>query len=88
VAYRTFGLNKHLFESLSSKDFPDKTSRAWLDVHHSSTVLPNHPRLNSFPEDVQQSLLNWSDQGFLVWNQFFPQETKDPDNGHIPTAST
>jgi ectoine hydroxylase-related dioxygenase (phytanoyl-CoA dioxygenase family) len=80
VAYRTFGLNKHLFESLSSKDFPDKTSRAWLDVNHSRTVLPNDPRLTSFPEDVQQSLLNWSDQGFLVWNQFFPQETIDEIN--------
>lgn len=73
-AYRKFGLNKHLFQSLSSKDFPDKTSRAWLDLQDSRIVLKEDNRLASFPEHVQKGLLDWSAQGFLVWKKFFPPE--------------
>lgn len=79
-AFRQFGVNKQLFESLSSKDFPDKTSKAWLDTGHSQHLLPDDSRLKDYPEEIQKELLSWSDQGYLSWKGFFPSSTVEELN--------
>jgi hypothetical protein len=38
-AYRKYGVGKSLFSSISSRDFPDKTSRAWLDTGDSAACV-------------------------------------------------
>jgi ectoine hydroxylase-related dioxygenase (phytanoyl-CoA dioxygenase family) len=65
-AYKTFRINKPIFQSVSSRDFPDKTSSAWLDTGPSSMLLQNKD-LGAFPPDVQSGLKHWSEQGYLIW---------------------
>jgi len=76
AAYRAYKVHKPLIASISSKDFPDKTSRAWLDTGHSKELVPTKKDYNSFPPAIQQQLLAWSDKGYLIWKNFFdPAET-------------
>src|SRR5216684_9191586 len=70
AAYRKYSVHKPLIASISSKDFPDKTSRAWLDTGNSRDLAPGKPGFGSFPVSIQQQLLNWSDKGYLIWENF------------------
>src|SRR5690349_13063041 len=76
-AYKKYDVHKPLFDSISSKDFPDKTSRAWLDVNESATVAPSKPTFKNFSADVQQQLVDWSSKGFLHIKQHFSNEQVD-----------
>src|SRR5688572_32540657 len=45
-AYKKYNLNKSLIASISSKDFPDKESRAWLDTGDSEKLAPSKEGLD------------------------------------------
>jgi hypothetical protein len=74
-AYRAYKVHKPLIASISSKDFPDKTSRAWLDINRSADVVPTTAEYKKFPTGIQQQLLTWSDKGYLIWEGFFDPGT-------------
>lgn len=82
-AYRKYNIEKKLFSSISSKDFPDKTSTAWLDVGDASTLLPNHPGLNAFPEAIRQALTQWTARGYLIWDHFLDAHTTAQINHEV-----
>ncbi len=71
AAYRKYNIHKPVIASLSSKDFPDKESRAWLDIGDSRDLAPARAEFGSFSPGVQQSLLAWSEKGYLVVDGFF-----------------
>ena len=70
-AFQQYNVHKPLFASISSKDFPDKTSRAWLDTGNAKELAPQHPGFNTFPLFVQKQMLRWSDDGFMILHNFF-----------------
>ena len=76
-AYRKYELNKPLIASVSSKDFPDKESRAWLDLGDSRDLAPLKPAFTAFPEAVQNKILSWSGNGYMILEKFFSEETCD-----------
>ena len=69
--YKKYGINKSLFESLSSKDFPDKTSRAWLDINYSNIVISSKKEFESFTPNIQEQLKKWSTNGYLTLSKYF-----------------
>jgi ectoine hydroxylase-related dioxygenase (phytanoyl-CoA dioxygenase family) len=75
AAYREYAVHKPVIASISSKDFPDKTSHAWLDMGHSKELVPGRRELEDFPPPVRQQLTTWSDNGYLIWNNFFDDAT-------------
>ena len=75
IAYKKYQVHKPLFASISSKDFPDKTSKAWLDIGDSSILAASHPSFQLFAPDVQSQLVNWSQNGFMILNGFFDDHT-------------
>jgi len=79
-AYKKYDVHKPLFDSISSKDFPDKTSRAWLDVNESATVVSTKKSFHYFTPEVQQQLIGWSTKGFLHLNNYFSSEQVDEVN--------
>ncbi|HEX8334943.1 MAG TPA: phytanoyl-CoA dioxygenase family protein [Segetibacter sp.] len=82
-AYRQYNLNKPLFASVSSKDFPDKKSRAWLDVGNSKELSRTHPAFSTFPAQVQEQLVNWSENGFMLLQGFFDYNGVSTINNEI-----
>lgn len=82
-AYKQYNLNKPLFASVSSKDFPDKKSRAWLDVGNSKELALRHPAISTFPAQLQEKIINWSDNGFMLLEGFFDDNIVSSINEEI-----
>ncbi len=79
-AYSKYNIQKPLFDSISSKDFPDKTSSAWLDVKDSALVVETKDSFHSFSNDIQEQLKEWSGNGFLIIRNHFTTELTDEVN--------
>jgi ectoine hydroxylase len=83
AAYKKYNIHKPLVASISSKDFPDKESQAWLDKGDSKNRVAEKEKFNSFSADVQHQLLSWSDNGYIILNNFFDDETAESINKEI-----
>jgi ectoine hydroxylase len=83
AAYRKYNVHKPLIASISSKDFPDKESRAWLDVGDSYLLAPQRENFAEFPGSVQDQLRNWSKNGYVILENFFDTATADAVNTEI-----
>jgi len=82
-AYKEYHLNKPLIASISSKDFPDKESKAWLDVEDSALVAPRKADFKNFPLHLQEKILNWSRDGYMILENFFDEKTCEEVNREI-----
>ena len=76
-AYRKYDFHRPVIASLSSKDFPDKESRAWLDTGNSRDLAPTKDGFRNFTESLRKSLLDWSEKGYLIAEGFFDAATAD-----------
>jgi ectoine hydroxylase len=83
AAYKKYNVNKSLIASISSKDFPDKESRAWLDTGNSAVLAPQRQIFAAFPAPIQEQIKNWSRDGYLILEKFFDQSTCDAVNEEI-----
>lgn len=83
AAYKKYHINKPLIASISSKDFPDKESRAWLDTGDSALLAPQKEQFASFPVSVQEQLKKWSSAGYMILERFFDEKTCDAVNAEI-----
>jgi ectoine hydroxylase-related dioxygenase (phytanoyl-CoA dioxygenase family) len=83
AAYKKYNIHKPLVASISSKDFLDKESQAWLDKGDSKNLVAEKEKFNSFSADVQQQLLSWSDSGYIILKKFFDDETVTSVNKEI-----
>ena len=83
AAYKKYNVNKPLIASISSKDFPDKESRAWLDTGHSKNLVASKERFAEFSIDVQQQLLSWSDNGYMILKNFLDDRITESINKEI-----
>lgn len=82
-AYRQYNIHKPVFASLSSKDFPDKTSKAWLDIGDSAQLVKQQEGFDAFSPTIQQQLIDWSKNGFMVLDNFFDHNTVETINNEI-----
>lgn len=82
-AFKKYHLHKPLFASISSKDFPDKKSKAWLDVNDSTIVAPAKIGFNSFSPAVQQQIKDWSKNGYLILEKVFDDATVEMINNEV-----
>lgn len=76
-AYKKYNLHKPLFASISSKDFPDRESRAWLDRGDSAVLTPQKEGFQQFSSQLQQKILQWSSKGYMVLENHFSPATCD-----------
>jgi ectoine hydroxylase len=77
AAYKRYQIHKPVVASISSRNFPDKASRAWLDTGHSRELAPTRAAFAGFPDGVRQSLLSWSDKGYLIMEGCFSPAEAD-----------
>jgi ectoine hydroxylase len=82
-AFRKYNVHKPLFGSLSSKDFPDKKSSAWLDVNDSAISASQKEKFNSFSPSLQEQIKNWSKDGYLVLENLFDDTVVDTINNEV-----
>lgn len=83
VAYSKYGVRKPLTASISSKDFPDKVSRAWLDTGDSAVLAPQQEGFNGFEPAVREKIKKWSSNGYLILEGLIDTDTCDAVNREI-----
>ncbi|MBI2731379.1 MAG: phytanoyl-CoA dioxygenase family protein [Sphingobacteriales bacterium] len=82
-AYQKYNVHKPLYGSVSSKDFPDKESTAWLDVNDSAIAAPQKENFSSFTPSVQEQIKNWSRDGYLVLEKLFDEAACDSISSEV-----
>lgn len=82
--YKKYGLKKSVFTSVSSKDFESlEGDSPWLDVENSMDVLPSSKTFSNLDENMKSSLLNWSNDGYAIIENFYSSEEVDTINSEI-----
>jgi len=82
-AYKKYGVHKSLISSISSKDFPDKQSSAWLDVQNSRDCVQSHKGFDRFSPELQEQLRSWSDNGYLTISGHFNEAEMNEVNASV-----
>lgn len=82
--YARYGLKRSIFASLSHKDLKGmKGELPWMDAKLSEQDIRNHPGFTQFPEALQTQLLQWPENGYLIWKNFLSEERVDAINADI-----
>ncbi|MBC7828686.1 MAG: phytanoyl-CoA dioxygenase family protein [Chitinophagaceae bacterium] len=82
-AYKKYNIKKPLIASISSKDFPDKESRAWLDTGDSNLLASQKRSFSHFSSSIQKKIMNWSKDGHMILENFFDEDTCSAMNEEI-----
>src|ERR1035437_3944959 len=83
AAYKKYNIGKPLFSSISSRDFPDKESKAWLDIGSSRDLVSGKNSFRRFPPNIQEQLLSWSENGYVVIKDFYSGPVVEAINEEI-----
>ena len=82
--YKTFNIRKPVYWNVSSVDFenlPD--TRPWLDKPEALQELTADPEFLAMDTEFQQMLINWVDNGFMIWKNFVPVTTVSAINDEV-----
>jgi hypothetical protein len=77
--YQAYGLRKSVISPISFKDFKNlKTDiQPWLDQASLNEIAGNQPEFQSFPKDIKEALINWSEDGYAILPGYFKKEADD-----------
>ena len=82
--YPYYGIQRSVYRSISASFFAGKgAKKPWLDNFTGARDIENHPLFTHFPDAVEQQLLQWNRQGYLIWENFLDAETVDAINQDI-----
>jgi len=82
--YEKYGIKKSIYQSIGKKDFEDNaTEIPWIDQPGAKENLKAHPDFKTFPSNIQQQLLHFIDNGFMVLKGFYSEEEVDILNEEV-----
>lgn len=82
--YKKYSLEKKYYSSISSQDFNGINSQVpIMDREDSAQLLPKQKKFAQLDKKTQESLLKWSQNGFVVLESFFQKEEIDLINKEV-----
>ncbi len=82
--YKKWGLKKHYYSPVNSSDFEGLPADApWLDQKNSRHELPEISGFKQLPATIQNAILPWSDQGYVILNSYFNTEQVNTINSEV-----
>lgn len=73
--YRKYGLEKTIFGSLGAEDFRTQGGEApWLDRPEALGCLEAHPHFKVFSTEMQQNLVQFVEDGYMILRGFYTPE--------------
>jgi ectoine hydroxylase len=82
--YKKYGTSKSILGSISHRDFKASAKESpWLDEAGAIDRMLKDVRFQGFSQNVQQSLLTWPDNGFMVLKNFVSGEKADKINNEL-----
>ena len=87
--YKRYGIKKKYFSSVSSQDFKgiDSPPNRYDEVD-SRTEMPNTKSFQALDKKIQEELLSWSSDGYVVIKEFFSVGEIDGFNAEIDSLLT
>lgn len=82
--YKKINLNKNYYSSISSQDFNGINGQVpIMDREDSAQLLPQQKKFTQLDKKTQDSLLKWSQNGFVILESFFQKEEIDLINKEV-----
>lgn len=82
--YKKYSIEKKYYSSISSQDFNGINSQVpIMDREDSAQLLPKQKKFAQLDKKTQESLLKWSQNGFVVLESFFQKEEIDLINKEV-----
>ncbi|MCG8332040.1 MAG: phytanoyl-CoA dioxygenase family protein [Chitinophagales bacterium] len=73
--YKKYGVRKSIFSSISHNDLPaTENGIPWLDQANAKEKLKAHPDYTTFSSEIQEQLLHFIDEGYMILKGFFSDE--------------
>ena len=71
--YKSYGVNKKVWQSVAHADIKNNSMDIpWMDKKNiTAEAIKNHPSYHQFDEIIQQQLLQWPYNGYLIIPNFF-----------------
>ncbi len=84
LAFKKYGLRKNPYSSLSYIDLKDLPGeKPWLDRQSLREIAPDNKRFQELPENIQRSIINWSEDGFAIIPSLFNEQKVETINSEI-----
>jgi len=82
--YKKYGIKKSIYSPISSQDFSSQDGDIpWLDQPDAKQKLKQHPDFASLSEEIQQQLIQFIDDGYMILRGFFSKEQVNALNQDI-----
>ncbi|MEM1321041.1 MAG: phytanoyl-CoA dioxygenase family protein [Bacteroidota bacterium] len=82
--YKKYGIRKSIFGPIGSRDLKGKVQeQPWLDRPQGREALRAHPYFATLEEELQQQLLQFTDQGYMILRGFYSEEEVEQLNGTV-----
>ena len=82
--YEKYGVDKRVWEAISSKDFKNNTSEIpWLDKPDAGELVQHSVDFKELDNDLQEKVNGWIENGYLVLESFYSEELIDNVNAEI-----
>ena len=82
--YKKFGVRKSIYQSIGRHDFQVANNEIpWLDQPKALERLKAHPDYASFSSEIQQELVRFVEEGYMILKGFFPPEEVEKLNQDI-----
>ena len=82
--YKKYGIKKSIFSSIGSKDMPNnKTEIPWIDRPDGKRLVQQHPDFQSFDKVIQDKILGFIDNGFMILEGFYNENRTNDLNQSI-----
>lgn len=91
VLYKKYGIEKSVVESISFEElkrYSDSKDTPWLDNADSKDKLSASVQFKNFTPEIQNQIVNWCDNGYMVWSNFFDEKTIDAINNEVAKLTT
>lgn len=82
--YQRFKINQSIYRSVSSKLFENKIAKTpWLDNLNKNKEIINHPRFAYFQKNIQEGILSWYENGYIIVENYIEEKQIDEVNQDV-----
>ncbi|MGB0864510.1 MAG: phytanoyl-CoA dioxygenase family protein [Saprospiraceae bacterium] len=82
--YKKYGVNKSIFSSIGRKDMPKSTDGIpWIDQPNAIQKVMKHPDFQTFSPDLQQKIIDFIENGYLILEGFLNEKIVQNLNNSI-----
>ncbi len=82
--YKSYKVGKSIVSPIVNADLKDHPGvMPWMDQGVTAEDIRNKPGFDAFPANIQEQILKWPEQGYIILKDFFSQEEVNAINNDV-----